>query len=210
MGELTGWRSVMIKKAILVSFLGSVVMAQAAVSPYISLSGGLNFLQEDDFSYDFSGSTGTGSVEFDSGFVIEGAVGLAFDNVPVRAEIELSWQKNDVDQINFDGLGSASGDGDQRTVALMWNGYFDIKINSPFTPYILAGFGSAKLDEDIGNIFAYQLGAGVGYALNKNMILDFKYKYFMTEDYDFVDGTDKIEADGLVSHQLQIGVRYQF
>lgn len=203
----------MIKKAILVSFLGSVVMAQAAVSPYISLSGGLNFLQENDFSYDIGGfGSGTGSVDFDGGFVIEGAVGLAFDNIPVRTEIELSVQQNDVDQFNFDGLGSTSGDGsDQRTLAFMWNGYFDIKTDSSLTPYILAGIGGADLDdEDIDTLFAFQLGAGVGYALNENVILDLKYKYFMTEDYEIVDGADKIEADGLTSHQVQFGVRYQF
>ena len=202
----------MLRKAMSVLFLGSVVMVQAGVSPYISLSGGLNMLQENDFSYDISGfGSGTGSVDFDTGFVIEGAFGLAFDNIPLRTEIELSLQQNDVDQFNFD-VGSVSGDGeDQRTMAVMWNGYFDIKLDSPFTPYILAGIGGADVDDDdIDTLFAYQLGVGVGYALNENIILDLKYKYFLTEDYEFDDGVDKIEADGLASHQVQIGIRYQF
>jgi opacity protein-like surface antigen len=202
----------MFKKVMLVSFLGSAVMVQAAVSPYISLSGGLNMLQDDDFRYDISGfGSGTGSVDFDNGFVIEGAVGIAFDNIPVRTEVELSVQQNDVDQFNFDG-DSMPGDGeDQRTMAFMWNGYFDIKTDSPFAPYILAGIGGADLDDDeIDTLFAYQVGAGVGYALNENVILDLKYKYFMTEDYEFDDGTETIDADGLASHQIQFGVRYQF
>jgi len=34
-------------------------------------------------------------------------------------------------------------------------------------------------------VFAYQIGAGAGYAVNKNITIDLKYRYFATEDPDF-------------------------
>ena len=198
----------MLRKTMLVLFLGSAVTAQA-VSPYVSFSGGLNMLQENDYTWTDPGDTGTGSIEFDAGFVLEGAVGLAFDSIPLRTEIELSLQENDIDQFNEDGSSSPGDGSGQGTLAYMWNGYFDIKLNSPLTPYIFAGIGGADVGND-DTLLAYQLGAGIGYALNKNIILDLKYKYFMTEDYEVSDSTDKLELDGLVSHQVQIGIRYQF
>jgi opacity protein-like surface antigen len=191
----------MLKKLLLIALMGSVAIAQAKVSPYVSLSGGLNILEDIDFDGRFSG----GSAEFDPGFVIAGAFGLAFDNIPVRTELEVSWQKNDLDKIN-----SFESDGDQKTFAMMWNGYFDIKTGSALTPYILAGIGAADVDDDIDTLFAYQVGAGLGYAVNENIILDLKYKYFMTEDFDDDDGIYTVDFDGLAVHQVQMGIRYQF
>ena len=200
----------MLKKYLLIALMGSVAVAQAAVSPYVSLSGGLNLLEDTDFDLPPILGGGGGSAEFDAGFVISGAVGLAFDNVPVRTEIEISWQKNDLDKITYDRFQSESPNDDQKTSALMWNGYFDIKTDSALTPYILAGIGAADVDDDIDTLFAYQVGAGLGYALNENVILDLKYKYFMTEDFDDDDGIYTVDFDGLAVHQVQMGIRYQF
>jgi opacity protein-like surface antigen len=167
-------------------------------------------LEDVDFDYPPILGGGGGTAEFDTGYVISGAFGLAFDSIPIRTEIELSWQKNDLDKIKLDGLGSVSASDDQETSAVMWNVYFDIKTDSDLTPYILAGIGAADVDDDIDTLFAYQVGAGLGYALNENAILDLKYKYFMTEDFDDDDGIYTVDFDGLAVHQVQFGIRYQF
>ncbi|HSR87972.1 MAG TPA: outer membrane beta-barrel protein [Pontiella sp.] len=200
----------MFKKALLIVLMGSVAIAQAEVLPYISLSGGLNMLEDIDFDYPPALGGGGGSAEFDTGFVISGAFGLAFESIPVRTEIEISWQKNELDKIKFDGFGSISDDEDQKTSTVMWNGYFDFKSDSALTPYILAGIGAADVDDDIDTLFAYQVGAGLGYALDENIIIDLKYKYFMTEDFDDDDGIYTVDFDGLAVHQVQMGIRYQF
>ena len=202
----------MLKKLLLIALMGSAAIAQAEVSPYVSLSGGLNMLEDVDFDLPSSLGGGGGSAEFDTGFLISGAFGLAFESIPVRTEIEISWQKNDLDKIKYDGGGSVSGDSDddQETAAVMWNGYFDIKTDSALTPYILVGIGAADVDDDVDTLFAYQVGAGLGYALDENIILDLKYKYFMTEDFDDDDGIYTVDFDGLAVHQVQVGIRYQF
>jgi opacity protein-like surface antigen len=199
----------MLKKLLLLALMGTVAIAQAEVSTYISISGGLNILDDIDFDFPPALSGGGGTIETDTGFVISSAVGMAFDNIPVRTELEVSWQNNDLDKIKFDGIGSVSDDEDQRTFAMMWNGYFDIKTDSALTPYILAGIGAAEVDDDIDTLFAYQVGAGLGYAVNENIILDLKYKYFMTEDFDDDDGIYTVDFDGLAVHQVQMGIRFQ-
>lgn len=54
-------------------------------------------------------------------------------------------------------------------------------------------------------MFAYQVGAGVGYALTPQVTLDVKYRYFATADPDF-DGTDMEYA----SHNIYAGIRLDF
>jgi len=39
----------------------------------------------------------------------------------------------------------------------------------------------------MGTAFAYQLGLGVGVEVHKNVIIDFKYRYFVTSNLDIGD-----------------------
>jgi len=54
-------------------------------------------------------------------------------------------------------------------------------------------------------VLAYHVGFGVGYAVNKSVTIDFKYRYFATDDPKF-DGT-KAEYG---NHNIILGVRYSF
>jgi opacity protein-like surface antigen len=187
--------------------------AYSEVKPYASLSGGLGLLNDSDIS----GLSGDGitvnEASFDAGYVLEGAFGVAYDTVPVRAEIALSYQGNDLDEIEAtDGVVTASipVDGEQATLAWMINGYYDFVSEASITPYIMAGLGFANVDLEIegdsadDTVVAGQLGAGVGFALSETATLDLKYKYFLTDDPD-LDGVE-VEASG---HQFQLGVRLQ-
>ena len=161
-------------------------------SPYVSVSGGLAYSEAKE------GSTGM-SERADSGGVIETAVGLAFknwdDSIGLRAELALSLQKDTYED--------STGDVDVDTGAAMINGYFDILTESSFTPYFLVGFGRAKVEveSDDASMFASQFGGGVGYSISEHVILDLKYKYFVTKEYRDLRYN---------SHQVQFGVRYQF
>jgi len=100
-----------------------------------------------------------------------------------------------LDKFNVDstgGSGSASIDGDITSLALMLNGYFDIRSFSTIVPYLTAGIGYANLElspisiavpgygtfatvasyDD--NVFAYQVGIGVAYDINETITADFK------------------------------------
>ncbi len=99
------------------------------------------------------------------------------------------------------------------STSFLVNGYYDFFTKSPITPYLSAGIGFANLKindlDDFGDssdtVLAYQVGVGLGYAINREVTLDFKYRYFATADPNF-DGMDA-ECG---SHNIYVGARYNF
>ena len=195
------------------SFVISLLLSGVAFSaegPYVSGNLGIGFPMDSDLS-DSSGSL---TVESDPGFALGVAAGYNFGMF--RLEGEIGYQKNDLDKVSV-GPVSVSASGDVTNTYFLGNGYFDFINSSPFTPYVSAGIGFAKLKVNdfavlgtrIGDsddtVFAYQAGAGVGYAINKNFTIDLKYRYFATENPNF-DGLDGEYA----SHNIYLGLRYNF
>mgnify|MGYP000173391166 CR=1 FL=1 len=79
---------------------------------YVSGNAGASFLQDASVTDTFAGGSGTGDVSFDTGYGLSGAIGHAWG--PFRLEGELSYRKNDLDQIDVTsvtiaGLGTISG-----------------------------------------------------------------------------------------------------
>jgi len=126
---------------------------------------------------------------------------------------------------------NAVSDGDLSSFAVMANLWYDFELeNSPFTPFIGAGVGMAKLDLDYRAratmpsttfnsfsfgpflstvraeandwVFAWQLGAGLGYDLGNGMMLSAQYRYFATGDADIGGGQDI----SVQSHEALIGL----
>ncbi|RPI66527.1 MAG: porin family protein, partial [Geobacteraceae bacterium] len=133
-----------------------------------------------------------------------------------RLEGEIGYQINDIDKGTvYSRRGYASGsvsDGDVTALSLMANGYFDFVNTTPFTPFISAGLGMARIDiNDFGGsdfddtVFAYQFGAGVGYAINKHINIDLTYRYFATEDPEF-----EVTDTEFASQNVYLGLRYNF
>ena len=168
---------------------------------YVSGQLGLAFLTDSDIS----GWSERGTLEFDTGFATGFAGGYNFGMFRVEGEIE--YQYNDIDKVRGEGYGG----GDVTALSSLANGYYDFVNKSPFTPFITAGIGVARIEaNDVGGdaddmVFAYQVGFGVAYAINKNMSIDLKYRYFATEDPNF-DGVDAEFA----SHNIYGGFRYNF
>jgi len=168
--------------------------------------------------------------EYDTGLALDLAIGYKFG--PVRVEGELGYQKNDVDalKVTIPALGSVSvGTSglpfsiDLKTTSLLLNGYFDFNNRSAFTPYLTAGLGVANLEltasASIDNInlnvsddvyvFAYQIGAGIEYAINQNVSLDARYRYFATADPSYDDFDSNVDVE-FASHNLMLGARFTF
>ncbi|MDR2625242.1 MAG: acyloxyacyl hydrolase [Zoogloeaceae bacterium] len=125
---------------------------------------------------------------------------------------------------------------------LFTNVYWDFKNSSPVTPYLSGGIGVAflKLKTDLLLVttptdfytgserhsktnFAWNIGAGVGWQLNKQLTLDAGYRYtdlgkISSGNYKmFLRGnpstnvpTARQKADDIHQHQLSIGLRYSF
>ncbi len=153
-------------------------------------------------------------LEFDPGLTIGAAVGYKFGKI--RAEGELGYQKNDISKCNLSGR-DLSVSGDVAGESFLINGYYDFINKTAFTPYLTAGIGMARLElndlkiagRNIGSaddmVFAYQVGAGVGYAVNKQYTIDLKYRFCSTTEPEF----NGVKSD-FGSHNVYLGLRYNF
>lgn len=163
------------------------------------------------------------STEFDTGFLVTGAVGRFFDRF--RAEVELNYVTADVGTITATagGLsGSASGDGDASATSLMVNGYYEFDTGGPWSPYVGGGLGGANVSlngigangftflDDDDTVLAYQFKAGVAYRFNENIDGTAGYRYFATDDLDVNIGGAAFSIDGPETHNFEVGVRFRF
>jgi ABC-type multidrug transport system fused ATPase/permease subunit len=117
-------------------------------------------------------------------------------------------------------------------LAMMFNCFFDLHNSSPVTPYLGGGIGFAALYldntfgtivngpfagagatlywEDDDAVFAYQVGAGLEIALNRQLSLDVGYRYFGTDDANFTSQPFGQASLKLQSHNAAVGVRVKF
>ena len=202
--------------ALLALLLPSAAWAQD--KPWYVAGGlGASFLND----VDTTDSTGfTITTDFDTGFLGTGAFGRSFGNF--RAEGEVFYNTNDVDTVSALGI-SIAGSGDVSTTGLMVNGYYDFETNSKWTPYIGGGIGGANVSinnlsivgiqiaDDDTTVFAYQAKVGVAYEFSPAWEGTFGYRFFGTEDADFVDSVgDPFSTDGTQAHIVELGIRFRF
>ena len=174
--------------------------APAFAAPYCSSSVGLGMAG--DFKEPSIGKV----YGLNSGFAINGAVGYDFDGF--RVEAAVGYQKNDY--ATEDNTGTS-------LLTVMTNGYYDFKASSGVKPYVMAGFGIAhiKADDDPGitvpwldnTYFAWQLGAGVGYNVSGNIIIDVGYRYVKPESIECPYHVTDVSWE---SHNILAGIRYKF
>ncbi len=176
---------------------------------------------------------GTKSVSDRSGYTVGGAIGYNFAGMglPVRAEAEYLYHN----QFKYDGTngthatstGSYTAKLDIHTVFA--NFYYDIKTGTAFTPYVGAGLGLAIIQQKVSSTFrnwattddgsttatnfAWNVGAGVGYAVTDNIIIDLGYRYTSFGDSKAkgnAANTQEFKVKDITSHEALLGLRYQF
>jgi len=200
-------------------------MAAEADGPYVSGHVGLTIPRDTTTTY--SNSTVPGYSEkydFDTGLAVDLALGYRVG--PMRMEGEIGYQKSEVDDVTAGGISLKSlglpFSADMKATSFMLNGYYDFHNSSALTPYITAGLGMAKVkvsanapdlgiaysDSDI--VFAYQFGAGLEYAVNKNVSLDARYRYFAISDPSFPHPSLGDIDTEFASHNLMLGARIKF
>lgn len=198
--------------AALLVFCASAPLAQAA-TPYAGLSAGVSILTNSDV--DKPGGTVEDGIEYDTGYGLNGAVGL--DGGMYRVEGAIGYQVNGVK--TFDG--DPETDVDVSALTFMANGYVDIPMNGAgVEPYLMAGIGVASVSfnddsegiDDSDTVLAYQFGGGLAFDATPNVTVDIGYRYFLTGDVTFddvdYDGVDGSDVDISVSgHNIMAGVR---
>ena len=172
--------------------------AQAAGSGwYVNLSGGANWLANDDgfFASTIGGDTLAFTPDSDTGWMISGAVGLSLNNMVqgLRVEAEVGYRNNQVDGIWTSSTGASDSgllDYEHSTLSVMANVWYDFDLGN-VRPYVGGGVGWAETELDgafLGGTipaishsddgFAWQLGAGLNFAISPNVQLGVGYRYF--------------------------------
>lgn len=191
--------------------------AWAQTNPwYVALGFGPTFPNDSDSTQ--AGITFT--TEFDTGPTVAAAFGRSFGNF--RTEAEIGYGVNDVSAVGVAGVGSVSASGDVSTLAFMVNAFYDFSVGR-WKPYIGGGVGAANLSlnnlsavgfllaDDDQTVFAYQIMVGIASELSPSWEGTFGYRFFGTEDADFVDSTGTpFSSDGAQTHILELGIRYRF
>ena len=186
----------------------------------------------------------------DTGYAFGAAIGYRFADW-FRLEVEGIYQSNDLNAVNttvtVDSINSnlprrtfkisTKLKGERERSAFLFNGYYDFRNSTPFTPYVTAGLGgyhlridgrssgttsnlSGGIEENGSNNmdFAWQVGAGAYYTFNDIVSIDLKYRYFSGSDADVkttlsnpfgfrLTRTDKYEVG---DHQVMAGLRFSF
>lgn len=183
----------------------------AADSFYIKGNIGIGMAMDTDID-NLPNAAGTAEMTYDNGFIGSLAAGYDFAN-PMRMEIELIKQKNDLDITSYDNFYGTFNEGDLKTHSFMLNGYYDVDTGSPWKPFVGAGMGWSKLDindpgfstSDSDDVFTYQLIGGVAYAFNDRWSVDVQYRFMGTSEAT-IDGADF----NYNSNDLMLGLRYSF
>lgn len=176
---------------------------------------------------DSSGGGITVTSDFDKGYLFSGAMGYRLSN-NLRIEGELSYRKADIDNqtVSVAGLSVAVGDyatvsGSVSTTALMANLAYDFEVDG-LKPYLLGGIGAAKVSindakinstaiaDDSDTVLAFQIGAGVNYAVSETVDIGIGYRYMRTADPSFTDAGGSSFDSEHSSHSLMAGVTFGF
>lgn len=203
------------KKIITTVFAIGIMTPLTAQAGNVYVTAGAGVGKVTESSYDADPGVGFSfEADFDSGILLNGGIGYNFGNI--RAEGAIQYQKNDLDTISLFG-GTADAGGDVEATSYMLNGYFDINPHAGINPFVTAGIGAARIeanDHSVGGlpigsaedtVFAWQVGAGLGFNLSERVALDATYRYFSTDNPRF----DVVEAE-YASHNVSFNLRYNF
>jgi opacity protein-like surface antigen len=221
----TKWKMVSIT---LILFGSTTVVCAESNNKYVSLKLGASIL---NVSNDEGFQTSDGEIsdlDLAVGHVVSGAIGMYMhtDNHSFRWEVEVTNQINEMDSFIHKSPGgkrqqlNMSGS-DVSITTFLLNGYKDITIQNKLSAYITTGLGvaysemttdnaslsydnhiiSIEDDSDGGTSFVWQVGAGFGYDLIDNIVINTGYRYL---------GDSSFGSTSSGGHHVTTGLRYSF
>ena len=187
--------------------LACLLTTPTYAAPYISGSVGVGFPSDSDVTFS-DGSVNKGGLTSKTGVPISGAVGIKND--AYRLEVALGHQSDKVD--TWKHLPNSSND-TYSFFTYMVNGYYDVDIkNSNITPYVMDGLGGASVNvknegqpDQNSNVFAWQVGAGIGIKAANNLTFDLGYRYLKPSSF-----SDSYGSYTFCSSNFLAGIRYEF
>lgn len=166
---------------------------------YAGISGSVVFLQDVNIGSSSASYPTPDKQAFKPGFAVSANVGYKVFS-GVRAELEIIQRTNDVEKDSTGTLLPPGMFAEQKSVAIMANGYIDLRNSTNFTPYAGAGIGKVFVknpryytDNNTGETSkklagwatAYQFMLGVSYTIeNTPFELTGGYRYFTSQDVE--------------------------
>jgi opacity protein-like surface antigen len=182
---------------------------------YLSLHGGAAFLQNASIDY-VDAAAPNRDLSFNAGWALIGAVG--YRPTPwFRVELEGGGRNNSISSIT-PGSGPS---GSASATTLMLNGYVDIPVRGPVTPYVGAGFGKAWLSQSLsvdgatltpsGTTWpwAWQVIAGASTPMTPQWSVSVEYRYLATQRALFQDAQGLFYNSNYNSHAVLLGLTWR-
>jgi opacity protein-like surface antigen len=192
----------------------------AAGNFYASIFGGAAMLN--DFEFESTAGGGIeGTMEFETGYSIDAALGYDFGN-GLSVEGQLGYLDAGLVGGEFGGT-PYDAEGSASMAYAMLNAWYGFDLGG-VTPFIGGGvgFASATLDSEFSAPFttasftdtdyawAAQIGAGLSVAVTEDIALTGRYRYLATGDFTLTDGDgDDITGSGSASI-VDVGLKFSF
>lgn len=153
----------------------------------------------------------------------------------LRGELEFGWnddaKDSSVNPFVVKTPTTVNAATETSVYSAMVNLYYDIDTGTKFTPYVGAGLGYARVESKISlqqqgvsekskdNNLAWQIGAGVSYAMTDNISFDAGYRYtdygnvkdsYKMDIPPFKGSFDASSKSSITSHEFLLGARYAF
>lgn len=158
------------------------------------------------------------------GFGVGGAFGYTIRQ-RFRLEAEIYYRRTPAGEFTLGGE-DVGGSFDVDSLAVMANGFFDLRNRTKWTPYVGAGVGWALVKNDIdafgccfsdppfvddeNGVFAYQLMVGITYQVTDSISIGIGYRFFGTLDPTFTDITGRRFESTYRTHNAEVGLRFRF
>jgi len=137
----------------------------------------------------------------------------------LRGEIEFNYRAP-VKRTTIDTAATIDDSLKLYTRSFMFNVYYDIPTQTPITPYITAGAGISSLRLNHTYIdtysvtstsknFAWNIGAGAAYEVNKHISVDLGYRYSDNGSAKATEGLEVLKVKA-AAHEALLGLRYHF
>ena len=184
--------------------------AEMPEGTYVSIIGGAAFLEDmEEISNGMDVCAG-----FETGWAASVALGAGVGDDHFRVEAEVGYLSAGVNDIDVSGFTVTDVSGDLYSVAVMFNGYYDLYLSDTLGGYVGGGLGWAFTNIDADGVipgagtvaaddsdadFAWQVRAGLAVELREGMVLTVGYRLF-----DMGVETEP------VAHIAEIGLRLSF
>ncbi len=117
------------------------------------------------------------AIEFSNEKILTLALGTKIQEFDL--EVEYTYERNKWNVSAANSITNVAVSGKGRNHNLMINGFYNLNLDSDFTPYVGLGLGGANYDDGSNDesAFVYQAMLGVNYALTKEFDLGLEYRY---------------------------------